>query len=89
VKMDAGETMSIGDSGQVELEFVNVTHSIIDAINPVLHTPEGAVVYGLDKRMDHTPVIGDPIDMERFREIGREGNGVLCYIEDCTNANKK
>ncbi len=89
VKMDAGETMSIGDSGNVALEFVNVTHSIIDAINPVLHTPEGAIVYGLDKRMDHSPVIGDPIDMERFREIGREGDGVLCYIEDCTNAGKK
>jgi len=89
VKMEAGETMSIGDSGQVELEFVNVTHSIIDAINPVLHTPEGAVVYGLDKRMDHTPVIGDPIDMKRFREIGREGEGVLAYIEDCTNAGRK
>ena len=89
VKMDPGETMSIGDSGQVELEFVNVTHSIIDAINPVLHTPEGAVVYGLDKRMDHTPVIGDPIDMKRFREIGREGEGVLAYIEDCTNAGRK
>ena len=89
VKMDAGETMSIGQTGQVELEFVNVTHSIIDAINPVLHTPEGAVVYGLDKRMDHTPVIGDPIDMDRFREIGREGNGVLAYIEDCTNAGRK
>ncbi|THE63659.1 ribonuclease J [Salinadaptatus halalkaliphilus] len=88
VKMDAGETMTIGDHG-VELEFVNVTHSIIDAINPVLHTPEGAIVYGLDKRMDHTPVIGDPIDMKRFREIGREDEGVLCYIEDCTNANKK
>jgi ribonuclease J len=87
VKMEAGETMTIGD--QVELEFVNVTHSIIDAINPVLHTPEGAIVYGLDKRMDHTPVIGDPIDMDRFREIGREGNGVLAYIEDCTNAGKK
>ncbi|WP_436909067.1 RNase J family beta-CASP ribonuclease [Halosimplex marinum] len=85
VEMDAGETMEIGD--ETDLEFVNVAHSTIDAINPVLHTPEGAVVYGLDKRMDHTPVIGDPIDMERFREIGREG--VLCYIEDCTNANKK
>jgi ribonuclease J len=85
VEMDAGATMTIGDG--LELEFVNVTHSIIDAINPVLHTPEGAIVYGLDKRMDHTPVIGDPIDMKRFREIGREG--VLCYIEDCTNANKK
>ncbi|WP_101298168.1 RNase J family beta-CASP ribonuclease [Halegenticoccus soli] len=87
IKMGAGETMSIGE--RCELEFVNVTHSIIDAINPVLHTPEGAIVYGLDKRMDHTPVIGDPIDMDRFREIGREGNGVLCYIEDCTNAGRK
>jgi ribonuclease J len=87
VKMDAGESTKIGDG--IELEFVNVTHSIIDAINPVLHTPEGSIVYGLDKRMDHDPVIGDPIDMQRFREIGREGEGVLAYIEDCTNASKK
>ncbi len=87
IKMEAGETMSIGERN--ELEFVNVTHSIIDAINPVLHTPEGSIVYGLDKRMDHSPVIGDPIDMKRFREIGREDNGVLCYIEDCTNAGRK
>ncbi|WP_458206332.1 RNase J family beta-CASP ribonuclease [Haladaptatus sp. NG-SE-30] len=87
MKMEAGETMQLGD--EVELEFVNVTHSIIDAINPVVHTPEGAIVYGLDKRMDHSPVLGDPIDMKRFREIGREGNGVLAYIEDCTNAGRK
>ena len=87
VAMEAGETTRIGD--QCELEFVNVTHSIIDAINPVLHTPEGAVVYGLDKRIDHDPVLGDPFDMDRFREIAREGNGVLCYIEDCTNAGRK
>ena len=87
VKMDAGSQMDIGE--RCSLEFVNVTHSIIDAINPVLHTPEGAVVYGLDKRMDHSPVIGDPIDMDRFREIGREGEGVLAYIEDCTNAGRK
>ncbi|PSQ16380.1 ribonuclease J [Halobacteriales archaeon QS_8_69_26] len=87
VKMDAGQMMSVSD--RVDLEFVNVTHSIIDAINPVLHTPEGAVVYGLDKRVDHTPVIGDPIDVDRFREIATTGPGVLCYIEDCTNASKK
>ncbi|GAB6880621.1 ribonuclease J [Halorubrum gandharaense] len=89
VKMKAGGTMPIGDSGEIEMEFVNVTHSTIDAINPVLHTPEGAVVYGLDKRIDHNPVLGDPIDMERFREIGREGEGVVAYVEDCTNANRK
>jgi len=87
IKMEAGETTRIGDHNV--LEFVNVTHSIIDAINPVLHTPEGSIVYGLDKRMDQTPVIGDPIDLKRFREIAREDNGVLCYIEDCTNAGNK
>ncbi|MFC7046188.1 RNase J family beta-CASP ribonuclease [Halobacteriaceae archaeon GCM10025711] len=87
VKMEAGETMSIGE--RTELEFVHVTHSIIGAINPVLHTPEGAIVYGLDKRIDNSPVLEDPFDMQRFREIGREGNGVLAYIEDCTNAGKK
>ncbi|MEE6210499.1 RNase J family beta-CASP ribonuclease [Salarchaeum sp. III] len=87
VEMEAGETMPIGE--RCELEFVHVTHSIIDAINPVLHTPEGAVVYGLDKRLDHDPVLEDPIDMKRFREIGREGEGVLAYIEDTTNAGRK
>ena len=87
VKMSGGESMEIGEG--LELEFVHVTHSIIDAINPVLHTPEGAIVYGLDKRIDHDPVLEDPIDMKRFREIGREGEGVLCYIEDCTNAGRK
>jgi len=87
VEMQAGETMPIGE--RCELEFVHVTHSIIDAINPVLHTPEGAIVYGLDKRIDNDPVLEDPIDMKRFREIGREGEGVLAYIEDCTNAGRK
>ncbi|WP_435101580.1 RNase J family beta-CASP ribonuclease [Halarchaeum sp. P4] len=85
IKMEAGETMDIGD--EVEMEFVHVTHSIVGAVSPVLHTPEGAVVYGLDKRIDHDPVLEDPFDMERFRELGDEG--VLAYIEDCTNAGRK
>jgi ribonuclease J len=87
VEMEGGERMSIGD--RCELEFVHVTHSIIGAVNPVLHTPEGAIVYGLDKRIDHDPVLEEPFDMKRFREIAHEGEGVLCYIEDCTNAGKK
>ncbi|MFB6266343.1 MAG: RNase J family beta-CASP ribonuclease [Halodesulfurarchaeum sp.] len=87
VKMEGGESMEIGEG--LELEFVHITHSIIDAVNPVLHTPEGAIVYGLDKRIDHDPVLEEPFDMKRFRQIAREGDGVLAYIEDCTNAGKK
>jgi ribonuclease J len=88
VKLGAGDTMTLDESGDLELEFVNVTHSIPQAINPVLHTPEGAIVYGLDKRIDHNPVLGDPFNMDRFKEIANN-EGVLCYFEDCTNAGKK
>ncbi|XGI83338.1 MBL fold metallo-hydrolase [Halorutilales archaeon Cl-col2-1] len=82
-EMKTGEVFQI--SPNVSVEFVNTQHSIPQAVTPVVHTPEGAVVYGLDMRMDYTPVVGDPIDKERFKEIGREGNGVLGLIPDCTN----
>jgi ribonuclease J len=81
VPVDVGDSFGLPDD--LEVEFVNVTHSILHATNPVLHTPEGAIVYGLDKRIDHTPPVDQPFDVERFREIANDG--VLAYIEDCTN----
>ncbi|MBP2251695.1 ribonuclease J [Halarchaeum solikamskense] len=84
VTMAAGEVTALGDD--LDLEFVHVTHSTVGAVNPVLHTPEGAVVYGLDKRLDHDPVLEPPIDMARFAELGEAG--VLAYVEDCTNAGR-
>ena len=80
-KMEAGEVIQINKD--VTIEFVNVQHSIPDAVMPVVHTPEGAVCYGLDMKIDHTPVIGDPFDVERMREIGEEG--VLALIPECVN----
>ena len=71
VKMEGGESMEIGNG--LELEFVHVTHSIIDAINPVLHTPEGAIVYGLDKRLDHDPVLEDRVVVDALIEAVDDG----------------
>jgi ribonuclease J len=65
------------------LEFVRVQHSIIDTVIAVLHTPLGAVVYANDFKFDRTPVIGEPPDFARLREIGREG--VLALIVESTN----
>ena len=60
------------------LEFVRTQHSIIDTVTPVLHTPHGAIVYACDFKLDRTPVIGEPPDFARFRQIGKEG--VLALI---------
>ncbi|MDY6765488.1 MAG: RNase J family beta-CASP ribonuclease [Halobacteria archaeon] len=83
-KMKAGEVIQIND--EVTVEFVNTQHSIPDAIIPVVHTPEGSIVYGLDMKIDYTPVIGEPTNVKRFKEIGQEGAGTLALIPECINA---
>ncbi|MCG7855254.1 MAG: MBL fold metallo-hydrolase, partial [Methanoregulaceae archaeon] len=60
-------------SQQLTLEFVRMQHSIIDTVTAVLHTPKGAIVYACDFKLDRTPVIGDPPDFARLRQIGKEG----------------
>jgi len=69
-------------SQQLTLEFVRMQHSIIDTVTAVLHTPKGALVYACDFKLDRTPVIGEPPDFARLRQIGKEG--VLALIVEST-----
>jgi ribonuclease J len=69
-------------SQNLVLEFVRAQHSIIDTVTPVLHTPHGAIVYACDFKLDRTPVIGEPPDFARLRQIGKEG--VLALIVEST-----
>lgn len=69
-------------SQHLVLEFVRAQHSIIDTVTPVLHTPHGAIVYACDFKLDRTPVIGEPPDFARLRQIGKEG--VLALIVEST-----
>jgi ribonuclease J len=79
--LKAGQRYTI--SPQIILEFVRMQHSIIDTVVPVLHTPHGAVVYVNDFKLDRTPVIGEPPDFARLRQLGKEG--VLAVIVESTN----
>lgn len=72
--------------GTLEVELVHMTHSIPGTTMPVLHTPQGAVVYALDFKLDDTPVIGKGPDYARLAQLGREGVHVL--ITEATNAAK-
>jgi len=85
VALKAGQRFTI--SSNLILEFVRTQHSIIDAVTPVLHTPDGAIVYALDFKLDRSPVIGEPPDFARLRQIGKEG--VLALIVECTNIGRK
>ncbi|MDD4138153.1 MAG: MBL fold metallo-hydrolase, partial [Methanoregula sp.] len=83
--LKAGQRYTL--SQNLILEFVRIQHSIIDAVIPVLHTPHGAIVYALDFKLDRTPVIGEPPDFARLRQIGKEG--VLALIVESTNIDRR
>ncbi len=70
--------------GDIEVEFVHVTHSTPQTTMIVLHTKKGAVVYANDYKLDKYPILGKKTNIERLREIGKEG--VLALIVDSTRA---
>lgn len=74
-------------SQNLTLEFVKMQHSIIDTVMAVLHTRDGAIIYANDFKIDRTPVLGDPPDLARLRQIGKEG--VIALIVESTNVDKK
>ena len=71
-------------SKNITLEFVQSTHSIPQAVFPVLHTSEGIIVYALDFKFDNHQKVSPPPDYNRLRELGRKG--VLALIVETTNA---
>ncbi|KAF1075068.1 RNase J family beta-CASP ribonuclease [Methanogenium sp. MK-MG] len=84
-ELPAGKKYRYEISQHLSLEFIIVQHSIIDAAMAVLHTPRGAIVYALDFKLDRTPVLGEPPNIARMREVGKEG--VLALITESVNVN--
>ena len=74
------------DFGDISVEFIRTNHSIADAAALAIHTPVGCIVHTGDFKVDYTPVYGDPIDLTRFAELGKEG--VLALLCDSTNAER-
>ena len=69
--------------GVFEVEFINVNHSISGACALAIRTPCGLIFHSGDFKIDLTPVAGEPIDLKRISELGKEG--VLLYMGESTN----
>ncbi len=72
--------------GCFNIEFINVNHSIADAVALAIKTPLGTVVHTGDFKIDLTPVQGSMIDLPRLGQLGNEG--VLALLSDSTNVEK-
>ncbi len=72
--------------GAFTVEFVRVTHSIVDGVGLGINTPLGRVVHTGDFKLDPTPVDGQLMDFHKFSEYGERGT--LLLLSDSTNAEK-
>ena len=82
--------VSFGDVvrfGEISVEFIKTNHSITDACALAITSPAGIIVHTGDFKVDYTPVFGDPIDLARFAELGKQG--VLALMCDSTNAERQ
>jgi ribonuclease J len=78
-----GETLELGP---FDIELVHLTHSIPDMMAVALTTDLGTMLITGDYKFDQTPVSGEPADVSRLAELGREGLLLLCG--DSTNADR-
>ena len=78
--VNAGDVVKLG---KMEVEWINVNHSIPDACALAIKTPLGYVYHSGDFKVDFTPISGKPINLTRIAEIGEKG--VLAMIGESTN----
>jgi ribonuclease J len=72
--------------GPFQVEFIHVTHSIVDAVMLAVTTPVGTILYTGDFKVDLSPVIGDTIDLPTIAEYGNKG--ILALFSDSTNSDR-
>lgn len=82
-------TKKVGSSfrlGAFTIEFINVNHSIPDAVALAIGTPLGTVIHTGDFKIDVTPIQGSMMDIARLGQLGNDG--VLALLSDSTNVEK-
>ena len=69
--------------GPFEIDLITLTHSIPEPNALAIRTPLGTVLHTGDWKIDPNPQIGDPVDEDALRKLGKAG--VLAMICDSTN----
>ena len=69
--------------GPFDIDFVALTHSILEPNGLSINTPLGTVLHTGDWKIDPNPLIGNNIDKQKLIEIGKKG--VIAMICDSTN----
>ena len=70
--------------GPFEIDFISITHSILEPNALAIRTPLGTICHTGDWKLDPDPLIGEATDENALKKLGDEG--VLALVCDSTNA---
>lgn len=73
--------------GPFQVEFIRVSHSVVDGVGLAIRTPVGLVIHSGDFKINQVPVQGELTDINRFAEHGERG--VLALLSDSTNVERE
>ena len=88
-KIEIGNNLKIVDLngtvklGPFKIEFITLTHSILEPNGLSIETPVGTILHTGDWKCDPNPLIGNTINEKKLKQIGAQG--VLAMICDSTN----
>lgn len=82
-QVNAGDKIKLG---KFTVEFIRVNHSIADSCAIAVTCEAGTILFSGDFKIDTTPIQGEPINLTRFGELGKEG--VLALFLESTNAER-
>ncbi len=82
-RVKAGDKVEIGP---FQVEFIQVTHSIVSAVALAITTPMGVVIHTGDFKIDPTPTDNELFDLHTLAEYGKRG--VLLLMADSTNVDR-
>ena len=69
--------------GPFVIEFITLTHSILEPNGLCIKTPSGNILHTGDWKIDPNPLIGDKINEKKLKELGQ--NKLLAMICDSSN----
>ncbi len=84
ISVNLNSSYNVRGRKNYKVEFINMTHSTIQSSIIAVHTPQGAILYANDYKLDNSPVFGDKPNYRRLKEIARQG--VKALIVDCLYA---
>jgi ribonuclease J len=67
VSHDVNSMFKVSDN--IKIEFISITHSVVQAVVIVIHTKYGSIVYALDFKLDNQPTLGNKSNIGRMHEL--------------------